>query len=590
MCGIIGFIGNEPAAPIVLEGLLKLEYRGYDSAGLASIGDGKLHLKKDVGKIGEIDKRHKLAKLPGNIAIAHTRWATHGGVCRENAHPHVGGSHQIAVVHNGIVENYRELRRMLTDKGHTFISDTDTEVIPHLIEDCLEADSTLESAVLAASQKLEGSYAFIAISAKEPEKMVAIRKDNPLVISSGDSGSFATSDILSLPDCDKVIFPEDGELVTLSTKGVAFLNTEGKPIEKKPSSLKLEKQASDKGSYRYFMLKEIMEEPQAVRAAIMQDKQPFTKLARDILKAKNVVITACGTSRYAALVGRYLFSEVAKKFCDVVMASEFQYFSSSIDRNTLVIAVSQSGETADVTEGVKRARANEAQVISIINKPGSILSRMSDGVIYLNCGPEIAVAATKTMISQLTVFYLLAFTMANRFDEAVDSLKSISQQLTKALDWNRKELEKLAKRLKDKRDFYYIARGINFPIASEAALKLKEISYVHAEGLPAGELKHGTLALVEEGTPVIVICPNDYTFNETLSNAMEAKSRGAFIIGVSDRQDELYDAWIKIPQVDDPFYPLISIAPLHLFAYYLALELGKDPDKPRNLAKSVTVK
>jgi glucosamine--fructose-6-phosphate aminotransferase (isomerizing) len=590
MCGIIGFIGSQPAAPIVLEGLLKLEYRGYDSAGLASIGNGRLHLKKDAGKIGEIDKKHRLAKLPGNIAIAHTRWATHGGVCQENAHPHVDGSHQIAVVHNGIVENYRQLRRMLEDKGHVFASDTDSEVIPHLIEDCLQAGGTLESAVLAATKKLEGSYAFIAISAKEPEKMVATRKDNPLVISQGEAGSFATSDILSLPDYDRVVFPEDGELVTLSTKGVAFLNAEGKPIKKKMSALKLEKQASDRGAYEYFMLKEIMEEPQAVRAAVMQDKQSFSQIAMDILRAKQVVITACGTSRYAALVGRYLFSEVAQKFCDVVMASEFQYFSSSIDKNTLVIAVSQSGETADVTEGVKRAKAKEAQVISLINKPGSILSRMSDGVIYLNCGPEIAVAATKSLISQLAVFYLLSFTMVNQFDQAVDRLKAISGELTKALDWNRKQLEKLAHKFKNKRDFYYIARGINFPIASEAALKLKEISYVHAEGLPAGELKHGTLALVEEGTPVIAICPNDYTFNETLSNATEAKARGAFIIGVSDKEDELYDAWIKIPKVDSPFYPIVSIAPLHLFAYYLALELDKNPDKPRNLAKSVTVK
>lgn len=590
MCGIIGFIGSQPAAPIVLEGLLKLEYRGYDSAGLASIGNGKLHLKKDAGKIKEIDKKHRLAKLPGNIAIAHTRWATHGGVCQENAHPHVDGSHQIAVVHNGIVENYRELRRMLEAKGHVFASDTDSEVIPHLIEDFLPAGGTLESAVLAASKKLEGSYAFIAISAQDPKKMVAIRKDNPLVISTGDSGSFATSDTISLPDCDKVIFPEDGELVTLSTKGVAFLNAEGKPINKKMSALKLEKQASDKGGYKHFMLKEIMEEPQAIRAAVMQDKESFTQLAMDILRARQVVITACGTSRYAALVGRYLFSEVAQKFCDVVMASEFQYFSSSVDKNTMVIAVSQSGETADVTEGVKRAKAKEAQVISIINKPGSILSRMSDGVIYLNCGPEIAVAATKTMISQLAIFYLLSFTMVNQFDQAVDRLKAVSGELTKALDWNRKQLKGLARRFKDKRDFYYIARGINFPIASEAALKLKEISYAHAEGLPAGELKHGTLALVEEGTPVIAICPNDYTFNETLSNATEAKARGAFIIGVSDKEDELYDAWIKVPKVDSPFYPMVSIAPLHLFAYYLALKLGKDPDKPRNLAKSVTVK
>jgi glucosamine--fructose-6-phosphate aminotransferase (isomerizing) len=590
MCGIIGFIGSQPAAPIVLEGLLKLEYRGYDSAGVASIGNGKLHLKKDAGKIEEIDKKHRLAKLPGNVAIAHTRWATHGGVCRENAHPHIDGAKQIAVVHNGIVENYRELRRMLEGKGHIFASDTDTEVIPHLIEDCLKTGGTLESAVLAAIQKLEGSYAFIVISAKEPDKMIAIRQDNPLVISIGNRGSFATSDILSLPDYEQVFFPEDGELVTLSCQGVAFLNAKGKPIEKKPSTLDLEKQVSDKGAYKHFMLKEIMEEPQAIRSAVMQDKQSFTQIAMDILRARQVVITACGSSRYAALVGRYLFSEVAQKFCDVVMASEFHYFSNSIDKNTLVIAVSQSGETADVTEGVKRSKANGAQVISIINKPGSILSRMSDGVIYLNCGPEIAVAATKSLISQLAIFHLLSFTMINQFDQAADNLKSISGELTKALAWNHQQLEKLAQRLKGRKDFYYIARGINFPIASEAALKLKEISYAHAEGLPAGELKHGTLALIEKGTPVIAICPNDYTFNETLSNAMEAKSRGAFIIGVSDKQDNLYDAWIKIPKVDNPFYPLVSIAPLHLFAYYLALKLGKDPDKPRNLAKSVTVK
>ncbi len=590
MCGIIGFVGSEPAAPAVLQGLRKLEYRGYDSAGVASIGDGKLHLKKDVGQIEEIEKRHKLGKLPGNIAIAHTRWATHGGVSRENAHPHIDCTNQIAVVHNGIVENYRELRQMLEGKGHVFTSETDTEVIPHLIEDCLKEGGTLESAVLTASQRLKGSYAFIVISAQEPEKMVATRKDNSLVISTGDRGSFATSDILSLPDYGKVIFPEDGELATLTSKGVAFLNAEGKQIEKKLTTVNLEKQASDKGSYKYFMLKEIMEEPQAIRTAIIQDKQSFTQLAMDILRARQVVITACGTSRYAALVGRYLFSEVAKKFCDVVMASELQYFSESIDKNTLVITVSQSGETADVTEGVKRARANGAHVISIINRFGSILSRMSDDVIYLNCGPEIAVAATKSLISQLAIFYLLSFTMVNQFDQAVNSLRGISGELTKALSWNGEKLEELAQRLKDKRDFYYIARGINFPIASEAALKLKEISYTHAEGLPAGELKHGTLALVEKGTPVIAICPNDYTFYETLSNAMEAKSRGAFVIGVSDKRDELYDSWIKIPKVDNPFYPLVSIAPLHLFAYCLAVKLGKDPDKPRNLAKSVTVK
>lgn len=591
MCGIIGFVGNEPAAPIVLQGLQKLEYRGYDSAGMASIKGNKLYLKKDAGKIGEVNQRHKLDELPGNIAIGHTRWATHGGVSQKNAHPHVDCAKQIAVVHNGIVENYQELRQMLRDRGHIFTSETDTEVIPHLIEECLKENNTLEKAVFTAIQKLKGSYAFMVISAQEPEKMVAARKDNSLVIGTSSKGSFATSDILAYPDYNtKVTFPEDDEIAILSSEGATFLNARGKEIKKKMTTLNLEAQASDKGSYEYFMLKEIAEEPQSIRKAAMQDKHLFTQLAMDILRARQVIITACGTSRYAALVGRYLFSKVAKKFCDVVMASEFQYFSSSIDKDTLVITVSQSGETADVIEGVKRAKANGAQVISIVNRFNSLLSRMSDNTIYLNCGPEIAVAATKSLISQLTIFYLLSFSMVNQFDEAVDNLKNISQELAKALSLNGTNLEELAEKFKDAKDFYYIARGINFPIASEAALKLKEISYIHAEGLPAGELKHGTLALIEEGTPVVVICPNDYTFQETLSNAMEAKSRGAFIIGVSDKKDEVYDFWIKIPPVNDLSYPLVSIAPLHLLAYHLAVKRGKDPDKPRNLAKSVTVK
>ncbi len=590
MCGLIGFVGSEPAAPVVLEGLLKLEYRGYDSAGLASIRDGRVHLKKDVGKIKEIDERNRLWELPGNIAIAHTRWATHGKVNRENAHPHVDCTNQIAVVHNGIVENYQELREILQSKGHIFTSQTDTEVIPHLVEDYLKDGNTLERSVLMASQRIKGSHAFIVMSTQNPEKMIATRKDNPLVIGMGDRGSFATSDVFSLDGCNKVIYPENGELAVLSRDAVAFLDMRGERIEKEASPLDVKTQYCDKGKYEHFMLKEIMEEPQAIRTAVLQDVQSFTRIAMDILRARQVIITACGTSRYAALVGRYLFSEVANKFCDVVMASEFQYFSESVDKNTLVIAVSQSGETADVIEGVKRAKSAGARVISIINRTNSMLGRMSDDVIYLNCGPEIAVAATKSLISQLSIFYLLSFAMVNEFHWAVGSLVDVSKEMTKELFWNQIIMKELAEELQDSRDFYYIARGINFPIASEAALKLKEISYIHAEGLPAGELKHGTLALIEEGTPVVVICPNDYTFSETLSNGMEAKSRGAFIIGVSDKKDELYDFWIETPQVDRHFYPLVSVAPLHLLAYYMAVERGKDPDKPRNLAKSVTVK
>jgi len=590
MCGIIGFIGNEAAAPIVVKGLLKLEYRGYDSAGIAIINKGNLYLKKDIGRIEEIDNRLRLSELPGKIAIAHTRWATHGGVNKENAHPHIDCIGRTSVVHNGIIENFRELRSELVQKGHILTSDTDTEVIPHLLEDYLKEGSTLEQAVLMTNQKLKGSYAFIVISAQEPDKIIATRRDNPLVIGMGDRGIFATSDILSLSGCDKIIYPDDGELSILSTDGITFLDAHGRNIKKEASPLDVKEQEYDTGGYQHFMLKEIMEEPRAIQMAINQDEQSFLRIAIDILRAKQVIITACGTSRYAGLVGRYLFSEIAQKFCDVVMASEFHYFSESVDKNTIVIAVSQSGETADVIEGVKRAKANGAKVISIVNRFGSILCRMSDHVIYLNCGPEIAVAATKSMISQLAIFYLLSFAMVNEFDRAITSLKDISEKLMNILISNGAGLEELAGVLKDNEDFYYIARGINFPIASEAALKLKEISYIHAEGLPAGELKHGTLALIEEGVPVAVICPDDYTFSETLSNAIEAKARGAYIIGVSDIEDQLYDYWIKIPAVDRLFYPLVTIAPLHLLAYYIAKEGGKNPDKPRNLAKSVTVK
>ncbi|HEY32763.1 MAG TPA: glutamine--fructose-6-phosphate transaminase (isomerizing) [Dehalococcoidia bacterium] len=590
MCGIIGYTGKNRAAPIVLQGLRKLEYRGYDSAGMASALNGALYFKKAAGKIDDIDKKYELGELPGNTAIAHTRWATHGGVTQENAHPHTDCKNSIAVVHNGIVDNYQELRSALIRKGHVFDSETDTEVIPHLIEEYLKEGNTFEQATRLASQKLEGSYAFIVISLDTPGRILAIRKDNPLVIGIGRHGTFAASDTLSLQECESVVFPDDGELAILRSDGVDFLDIEGEQIEKESSTLDMNNYQYDKGSYEYFMLKEIMEEPQAIRAATIQDEQIFTRLAMDILRARQVVITACGTSRYAALVGRYLFSDVAKKFCDVVMASEFEYFSKSIDGSTLVIAVSQSGETADVIEGIKRAKANGAQIVSIVNRYGSVLSRMSDDVLYLGCGPEVAVAATKSMVSQMAIFYLLAYAMRNEFKIAANNLRHLADELERTLKGNGKGIVRLAEAFKDIEDFYYVARGMNSPIASEAALKLKEISYIHAEGLPAGELKHGTLALIDDGTPVVVLCPNDNTFSDTISNGIEAKARGAYIIGVSDIEHELFDFWIKIPHVDGFLYPLISVAPLHLLAYYLALKRGTDPDKPRNLAKSVTVK
>jgi glucosamine--fructose-6-phosphate aminotransferase (isomerizing) len=591
MCGIIGYCGKKPAVPIALEALKHLEYRGYDSAGIASLYDGKLLIRKDAGKIDEVIQKQNLAGLPGIVAIGHTRWATHGGVTQFNAHPHSDCGGRVAVVHNGIVENNQQLRQELTKMGHKFTSETDTEVIPHLIEDELKKGCSLEQAVLNIAPRLEGSYAFLAISLDDPGKIIGTRKNIPLIVGINAPDYYVSSDALAFSQySNQVMSLEDNEVVMLTQEGIEFFDAQGNKLVKKARKLDHSWAESHKGGYQHFMLKEIMEQAQALSQIVNQDEKSFTKIALDILRARQVIITACGTSRYAALVGRYLFSRVGKKFCDVVMASEFGYFADSVDKSTVVIAVSQSGETADVVEGVKAARDAGAQVISIVNRPNSILADLSHQVIYLNCGSEIAVAATKSFLSQLAIFYLLSFSMVNSFDEAAAKLTNLSSEITRVLDWNKSELIKLSQKLKDKNAFYYIARGINFAIASEGALKLKEISYIHAEGMPAGELKHGTLALIESGTPVVVICPADYTFLETLSNAMETKSRGAYIIGVSDKESDIYDSWVKIPEVDELLYPMVAVVPLQLLAYYLAINRGCDPDKPRNLAKSVTVK
>jgi glutamine---fructose-6-phosphate transaminase (isomerizing) len=591
MCGIIGYCGQKLAVPIVIEALRRLEYRGYDSAGIASLSNGQLLIKKDAGKVDEVIQKHNLASLPGTIAIGHTRWATHGGVTQLNAHPHSDCGGRVAVVHNGIIENNQELRQKLTKIGHKFTSETDTEVIPHLLEDELKNGCSLEQAVLNVAPKLAGSYAFLVISLDDPGKVVGTRRNNPLIVGIDASDYYISSDALAFSQyTNQVMGLEDNEVVMLTQKGIEFFDAQGNKLVKQAKKLDHSWAESHKGGYQYFMLKEIMEQAQVLSQIVHQDEKRFTNIALDILRARQVIITACGTSRHAALVGRYLFSKVGKKFCDVVMASEFGYFADSVDKGTVVIAVSQSGETADILEGVRAAKDSGAQVISIINRPNSILADLSHHVIYLNCGSEIAVAATKSFLSQLAIFYLLSFSMVNSFDEAAAKLTDLSNKITKVLDWNKSELIKLSQKLKDKNDFYYIARGINFAIASEGALKLKEISYIHAEGMPAGELKHGTLALIEPGTPVVVICPADYTFSETLSNAMETKSRGAYIIGVSDKESDIYDSWVKIPEVDELLYPMVAVVPLQLLAYYLAVNRGCDPDKPRNLAKSVTVK
>lgn len=589
MCGVIGYVGDGQAAPIIVKALKNLEYRGYDSAGIATIADGKLWAEKDIGKLDQVREKHQLDALPGVVGIGHVRWATHGEVTSVNAHPHFDCKREIAVVHNGIIENYQELRTRL-EHNHLFVSQTDTEVIPHLIEEYMDAGASLEDAVLKATKQLKGSYALLAVSLKEPQKVVASRKDSPLVVGKGDGKNFVSSDVLAfLEHTNRVAYVEDGETVIL-TRDIVFLDGEGGRVQKGFKEVDWKCDEATRQGYEFFMMKEIMEEPRAIRCAAIQDKRLLLEMAIGILRAKQVVLTACGTSRYAALVGRYLFSRLGGKFCDVIMASEFQYFSDSIDRNTLVIAISQSGETADVIEGVKRARANGATIYSLVNTVGSTLARMSERVLYLNCGPEIGVAATKTFMSQLTILYLLAFTMANQMDEGLAKILDICPKIERCFSKNSKKIWGLAQRTKASNDFYYIARGINFAIAAEGALKMKEISYVHAEGMPAGELKHGTLALIEKGTPVVVICPKDYTFDETIANAHETKARGAFVIGVSEATNPIFDDWIEIPSVEEIFQPMVTVVPLQLLAYYSAVARDRDPDKPRNLAKSVTVK
>jgi glutamine---fructose-6-phosphate transaminase (isomerizing) len=580
------------ASARVLDGLRRLEYRGYDSAGIAAPHDGALAVRKDVGHIAQVDALHDLAGLGGDVAIGHTRWATHGGVTQANAHPHTDSAGRVAVVHNGIIENFRALRAELESQGIIFASETDTEVIPHLISLALQdGHPRLEDAVRAVCARLEGSYAFVAMYAGEPGTMVGVRRDNPLVVGYGDDGAYLASDVLAFaPHAGRMASLADGEVVVVTPQGVRFVAADGTVVEKESRVVENIWAETSLSGCAHYMLKEIMEQPLCVERTVYQDEMALMGVAMELLKARSVVFTACGTSRHASLIGRLLFSQVAGKMSEVVMGSEFEYFHHSADRQTLVIAVSQSGETADILEGVKLAKREGARVLSVVNRPKSVLGDMSDHVVLLNCGPEIGVAATKSFLSQVCIFYMLAHAMVNRLPESMYALQRASAKVEELLANTNHSLERLMERFKEARDFYFIGRGMNFPLAMEGALKMKEISYVHAEGMPAGELKHGTIALIEEGTPVVVICPHDGSFEATISNAMEAKARGAYIIGVSDVENAVYDTWVPLPEVPALQYPLVIAPPLQLMAYYAAVVRGRDPDKPRNLAKSVTVK
>jgi glucosamine--fructose-6-phosphate aminotransferase (isomerizing) len=590
MCGIIGYVGDRPAVEILKDALTRLEYRGYDSAGIATIDGGKVHLCKNKGKVADVIADCNIKNLPGSTGIGHVRWATHGTVTRENAHPHCDASAKIAVIHNGIIENYEELKDRLVKK-YKFQSDTDTEVIPHLIREQVDSGLNFEDAFFAAVRQLQGSFAIIVISTLADGKLFAARKDSPMVLGIGKDVNFVGSDVLSfLPYTREAVYIEDGECVVMTKNSYQIYDFDHHPKQRASVNITWDLSEAGKGDYPHFMIKEIKEQPAVIRQALMQDDRQLNRMAIDILRSRQVIFVACGSSRFAALIGRYVFSKIGHTFSDVIMASEFGYFSDSVDKNTLVIAISQSGETADVMNGVKQAKAKGATVYSIVNVEGSSLARMSDKALYLSCGPEIGVAATKSFTAQLCLLYLLAYAMDGRLVEGKEKLLEISSLIEEGLQTNNTEIAAIAKKFKDEKDFYFMARGINFAMAGEGALKLKEVCYVHAEGMAAGELKHGTLALIEEGTPVVAICPTDYTYADIVSNISEAVVRGATVIGISNTNHSVFNEWIKIPEVEMVFYPLVTVVPLQLLAYHSAIVRGFDPDKPRNLAKSVTVK
>jgi len=586
MCGIIGYIGDREASIVLKQGLESLEYRGYDSAGIAT-KDKTISVAKDVGKISEID--WNLGLLKGNIGIAHTRWATHGGVCKENAHPHLSCDGTIAVVHNGIIENFAVLRKELEKKGHKFASQTDSEVIPHLIEESMKT-LPFEEAVFQSIARLKGTFAVVVISSKE-EKMIAFKKDSPLVVGLGNKENFVASDAYPFLDyTKKAVFLDDNEAAILTKDKAEFYDLAKKALTKAPQSIAWDKTKAGKNGHEHYLIKEIYDQPLVLKQTLTQDKAKLEKVAVMIQKASRVYIIGAGTARHAAIVGRYVIGEITGRFCDVQMASEFQYFVDKIEKNSVIIAVSQSGETADVLIPIKKAKEKGCKIVSIVNVMGSSLDRLSDVSLYLNCGPEISVASTKAFTAQVLIFYLLAYTMAYKLDEGKTLLGQLPAKIEETIRNTEKPIMKLAEYLKDKSDAYYIARGENFAIAIEGSLKLKEVSYIHAEGMPAGELKHGTLALVSKGVPVIVIAPKDYTHEETISNAHEVKARGGYIIGISDENDSTFDVWLRIPKVAPIFYPILTNIPCQLIAYYTARAKGNDVDKPRNLAKSVTVK
>lgn len=589
MCGIVGCILNKEVAPTIIESIKKLEYRGYDSVGIATLTD-KINVKKGSGKIDEVDEKIHLTEIDGNIGIAHVRWATHGNPTKENAHPHNSCDNKISVVHNGIIENYKELREELEKEGHTFKSDTDTEVIPHLIEKFTKEGNDLLHATQKTIQKIKGSYALAAISLDEPDKIIGAKNESPLIVGVSPNGNFLASDVPAiLNETRKVIYLDDNEIIQLEKDKVIIMDNDLQPLEKEIETIMWNPEMAEKGGYPHFMLKEINEEPQVIKDTLSES----LKIKEIVSKFKNfnrICFVACGTSYHASLIGEYLIETQLHIPTEVILASEFEYFQNTLDKHTLVIFITQSGETADTRNALKTAK-KISETLAIVNVVGSSITREADHVIYTRAGPEIGVAATKTYLSQLICIYLLVAHLTEN-EELIEKLYQVSELAEESIK-REKQIKMIAKKYKKARDFFYIGRGFNYPTALEGALKLKEITYIHAEGYPAGELKHGPLALIDDGVPVVGILPPGPSYMKTFNNLHEIKSRGAhlIILGSEDdtKLDDVEDKIVFNSKIDEIIAPLIYVIDLQLLSYHISVEKNIDPDKPKNLAKSVTV-
>ena len=608
MCGIIGYIGNQNSVPILIDGLKRLEYRGYDSAGIAFIQHEKIEVRRCVGKLKNLEMALSGEKLNSTIGIGHTRWATHGRPSEENAHPHRVGN--IVVVHNGIIENYIQLKKELIAEGRHFTSETDTEVIAHLIERHTKRGLTLVQAVQEALKEVKGAYAIAVLKEEEPDILVGARNGCPLVAGLAQGGSFLASDIPAILNYTRdVLFLNDEEIIILSPEGIQIVDLEGNPVEKEPSKVMWNPVMAEKGGYRHFMLKEIYEQPRAImdtlRGRLSYDTGNVyldeAGLSEDDVKGlKKIFIVACGTSWHAALVAKFMIEEIARLPVEVDVGSEFRYRDPLIDEKSLLIAITQSGETADTLAAMREAKGKGGKVFSVCNVVGSTAARESDGIIYTHAGPEIGVAATKTFTAQLVALYILAIYLGRARGllsqaEGKNKLETLSQlpNLVEKILEDSDRIEEMARHYFQYTDFLYLGRGPNYPIALEGALKLKEISYIHAEGYPAGEMKHGPIALIDDKMPTVALITRNNVYDKVISNIMEVKARGGKVIAIANEGDQdisaKADDVVYLPQFDHLLTPVLLAIPLQLFAYHIAVLRGCDVDQPRNLAKSVTV-